>query len=81
MQVPTHPADTFLADTTAGEGDQSTYTNADESGPSFDAVQSGGDDAEEGGDSGDLTKPTVGSDEWTRLRKDNHKEGGSYPTS
>lgn len=72
MQVPAHPADTFMAETTAGEGDQSTYTNADDT---FDQVGSGGDGAEGEGDPGDPNKPIIGSTEWTRQRKDNHKEG------
>lgn len=75
MQVPQHPAQSFMEQAGAGEGDQSAYGNPEDSAPQYDAGQPAAEDGDGEEGPADMNKPAVGSEEWTRQRKDNHKEG------
>lgn len=82
MTVP-QPTDISFANSSGTDNER----NLD---PSFNegaSLQAGGNDSDDsprggvgrqlssGGESGQPRKPTVGSDEWHRIRRDNHKEG------
>lgn len=81
MQVPVFGADGTITHETVGQGEQNNYNNIGEDNAEDveggqGADQTGG-DFEDSPTNGDREKPAVGSEEWTRLRKDNHKEGES----
>jgi len=72
MTIP-QPTDVSFA-TQASEGDRnqdSSFNMGDSQGDSFMDTSSGG---AAGGRSGSGSKPAVGSEEWHKVRKDNHKE-------
>lgn len=87
MSVPQPTENTFMHQPTEG-GDRVSATPADQTpgvqrsgsfgdmevpGPNGDASSPTGTQATPGG-----SKPSVGSEEWHKVRRDNHKEGGKY---
>ncbi|KAB8349671.1 hypothetical protein FH972_023689 [Carpinus fangiana] len=69
MTVPAHPGDGFGNVPTVG-GD--TSFNPD--GTELDDANAGGSNGDNGGSPSSARKPAVGTDEWHKVRKDNHKE-------
>jgi len=88
MSVPQPTENTFMHQPTEG-GDRISATPADQT-PGVQRSGSFG-DMEVGGPNGDASsptgtqatpggsKPSVGSEEWHKVRRDNHKEGENYP--
>lgn len=77
MTIPQPTDVSFAAQTSDGERGDSSF-NLD-----HDASVQGGDsfnmDGGSGGGRGSSSKPAVGSEEWHKVRKDNHKEGENVP--
>ena len=84
MTVPQSTEATFLNATgdggEQGEGGNGAQQRTSSFGAEFDitAAQSSPNGDGSPGNGTGSSKPTVGSDEWHKIRKDNHKEGGSH---